>query len=123
MRRGPIPIRSSAGVAMVDVEDRLTSILGCETLCDAVRTLLGAGHRRIVLNFSGAPQLGECGIGELIGLYIDAVRTGGELSLLNVDSHTRALLRRMRLYGVLRIEDEGSARGGGRHLNGVSQPR
>ena len=78
--------------AIVEVRNKLASITGAEELHQIIRWLLNTGHKRIWLDFEESPRVSRDGIGDLIGLYIDIIRAGGEMRLLNLDNEAAEFL-------------------------------
>jgi anti-sigma B factor antagonist len=83
-------------------------ILGSESrrrLVDHVRTLLGGGHIRIVLDLTSVRHVDSQGLGELIECFSAARHIGGAVKLLGVTSRLADLLVVTKLVNVFECFD------------------
>ena len=98
--------RQKDGVAILDLNGRLT--LGEDTvlLREQVRALISKGQKRILLNLQAVPYIDSSGLGELVSAFTAARRDGGELKLLNLGKHVHGLLQITKLYTVFEVYDD-----------------
>lgn len=83
---------------------------GSSVLRDAVKELLLAGRKKILVNLHEINYVDTEGIGGLAGVLTSVHNQGGELKLLNLTKNVRAVLKIMKLDMVFHIvEDEASA--------------
>ena len=76
--------RQAGDVAILDLEGRINSLEGSVQLRDAVRALLDAGQRKILLNFAAVAYIDSSGVDELMSAYATSSNQGGVLKLLNL---------------------------------------
>jgi anti-sigma B factor antagonist len=95
-----IRTRSQDAITTVDLHGRL-GVEDGGALHEAVRDLLNAGRREVVLNLLGVTGVDAAGLGELAGAF-SMVRThGAELRLVLRCESVRELLIRTNLLGLL----------------------
>jgi anti-sigma B factor antagonist len=101
-----ITTREVSHVTIVDINGRIT--LGDETgqLRDAVRQLVAAGKKKIVLNLANVDYIDSSGVGELVGSFTTVRNAGGELKLLNLTKKVHDVLHVTKLYTVFDIKDD-----------------
>ena len=73
--------REVDGVAVVTLDGRL--VLGEETsaLRDKMKTLIDAGHKKLVLKVNNVSFVDSAGLGALVGIYHNVRLSGGVLRL------------------------------------------
>jgi anti-sigma B factor antagonist len=102
--------RIVGGVAVIDIQGRVTSGDGPELLRDKINSLLHQGHKKLLLNLSGVDYLDSAGLGEIVGTFATVRRQGGALKLLGLTSRIRDLLSITKLLTVFETFDaEGEA--------------
>ncbi|MGA7907558.1 MAG: STAS domain-containing protein [Candidatus Sulfotelmatobacter sp.] len=101
-----INTREVSHVTIVDISGRI--ILGDEigTVRDAVRALVAAGKKKIVLNLADVDYIDSSGVGELVGSFTTVRNAGGELKLLNLTKKVHDILNVTKLYTVFDIKDD-----------------
>jgi anti-sigma B factor antagonist len=103
-------VRHQSGVAIVDLNGRLT--IG-ESATFAHQTLIGLfdqGNKHILVNLANVNYVDSGGIGDLLAVYSSVMRRGGILKLLQPNERVRGLLRITRLDSVFEIcENEQAA--------------
>ena len=92
--------RIVGGVAVIDVQGRVTAGEGVETLRDKVNSLLHQDHRNLILNLSAVDYLDSAGLGEIVGAYATVRRQAGSLKLVGLTSRIRDLLSITKLLTV-----------------------
>ena len=75
-------------------------------LKDKVRSLIGQGQRRLLLDLKNVSRVDSAGLGELVqALYVTSKDAGGSLKLVNLPDNVKELLRSTRLNTVFDICD------------------
>ena len=98
--------RQVEGVAVVDMNGRITLGEGSVVLRDSIRDLIGKGQKKILLNLGDVTYIDSSGIGELVSAFTAVRREGGELKLLNLTKKVHDLLQITKLYTVFDIKDD-----------------
>ena len=98
--------REVGGVAVVDLNGRITLGEGSVVLRDQVRDLLAKGQKKILLNMGEVSYIDSSGIGELVSAFTTVRNQGGELKLLNLTKKVHDLLQITKLYTVFDIKDD-----------------
>ena len=103
-------VRHSGNVAILDLNGTITLSSGLGAIRGAVRDLVDAGHRNILLNLAGVGFMDSSGLGEMGGTYTTVANLGGTLKLMNAHSRVDSLLHITKLYTIMvSFPDEGSA--------------
>ena len=102
--------RQIGDVTVIDVAGRITLGEGSSTLRDALRDMVKAGHKDILLNLKDVSYIDSSGIGELVSAYTTITNGGGHLKLLGLTHRVKDLLQITKLYTVFDVhEDEAHA--------------
>jgi anti-sigma B factor antagonist len=98
--------REVSHVTIVDLSGRIT--LGDETgeLRDAVRKLIAAGKKKIILNLAQVDYIDSSGVGELVSSFTAVRNAGGELKLLNLTRKVQDILNVTKLYTVFDVKED-----------------
>ncbi len=101
-----IGTREVSHVTIIDVHGRI--VLGDELddLRSAVRSLVDAGKKKIILNLADVDYIDSSGVGELVGCFTTVRNAGGELKLLNLTQKVHDVLHVTKLYTVFDIRDD-----------------
>jgi anti-sigma B factor antagonist len=101
-----ITTREVSHVTILDLNGRIT--LGDETglLRDAVRQLIAADKKKIVLNLTHVDYIDSSGVGELVSSYTAVRNAGGELKLYGLSKKVQDVLHVTKLYTVFDIKDD-----------------
>ena len=101
-----IGTREVSHVTIIDVHGRI--VLGDELddLRSAVRNLVDAGKKKIILNLADVDYIDSSGVGELVGCFTTVRNAGGELKLLNLTQKVHDVLHVTKLYTVFDIRDD-----------------
>jgi anti-sigma B factor antagonist len=101
-----ITTREVGHVTIVDINGRIT--LGDETgrLRDAVRGLIAAGKKKIVLNLAKVDFIDSSGVGELVSGFTAVRNAGGDLKLLSLTKKVHDVLHVTKLYTVFDVKDD-----------------
>jgi anti-sigma B factor antagonist len=99
-----IDTRVYRDVVIIQPRDRITEENGAQ-FAEAVRALLEAGPRRLVLDLIDVPWIDSIGLAAIVQAYTLTRRRGGDLKLLRVGRRNRQLLTITRLLTVLEAYD------------------
>jgi anti-sigma B factor antagonist len=103
-------VRHAGHVAIVDLEGRITLGEGCGVVRNAIRDLVNAGSKNILLNLQAVTYVDSAGLGEMAGSYVTVAKLGGQLKLVNSQSRIDNLLQVTKLYALLvAFSDEAEA--------------
>jgi anti-sigma B factor antagonist len=93
------------GVSVVAPNGRI--VLGEEStaLREKVKSLLGAGKKRIVLDMSNVAYIDSAGLGILVAAHISAKNQGAALHLCNLGTKFHDVLQLTRLVTVFSVFD------------------
>ena len=101
--------RMVGDVAVVDLDGKVTIGETNRQLHEALRTLVGAGTNKIVLNLKNVKVIDSSGLGEIVAGYSTLKTNGGSLVLANMPSRVTDLMTITKLYTVFDVyesEDE-----------------
>ncbi len=104
-----ITVRHSSGVAIVDVNGRITLGEGSVGLRDAVLKELAADHKELLLNLAEVTYMDSSGLGELTSAYTSVRNRGGEIKLLNLTKKVDGLMQITKLATIFDISDDENA--------------
>jgi anti-sigma B factor antagonist len=93
--------RHSGKVVVIDVVGRISIEDGLGVMGAAIREMLAAGHKHILLNLEAVTYMDSAGLGEMASAYITATSMGGKLKLVNVRERVGSMLHVTRLYKLL----------------------
>ena len=93
------------GVSVVAFNGRI--VLGEEStaLREKVKSLLGAGKKRIVLDMSNVTYIDSAGLGILVAAHVSAQKQGAALHLSNLGNKFHDVLQLTRLLTVFSVYD------------------
>jgi anti-sigma B factor antagonist len=94
------------GVPVLDLKGRITLGEGSVQIRDAIRDLVGKGHKIVLLNLGDVNYIDSSGLGELVAAYTTAKNKGAELKLLNLSKKVHDLLQLTKLYTVFDVYDD-----------------
>src|SRR6266852_8609750 len=100
-----ITSREVEGVVVLELEGRI--VLGDETtaLRDKIKTLLGEGKKKVVLDLKNVTMIDSSGLGAMVAAHSSAKAAGATLRLCNLGTRTNELLQMTRLVTVFEISD------------------
>lgn len=105
-----INTRHSNGVAIVDLDGRITLGEGTGMLRDCVKDALAKGEKNILLNLGGVSYIDSAGLGELVGCSTTVKNAGGTLKLLQLQKKIKDLMQITKLHTIFEVmEDEATA--------------
>ena len=93
------------GLMLLDMRGQIT--LGDETgaLREKVKTVLEAGHSRIIVDLAEINYIDSAGLATLVSLYTTARKQGGNVKLVHLTKRVRDLMQITRLSTVFEIYD------------------
>ncbi len=96
-------------VAILELSGRM--VLGDETALfrNAVRDLVAAGKKKILLNLGGVSYIDSSGLGELVGAFTAVRREGGQIKLLNLQKRVRDVVQIVKLETLFEPFDDETA--------------
>ena len=97
--------RQAGDVAILDLDGEVRIGDSATALRGAIRELVAAGNKKILLNLAGVRYIDSSGIGELIANYTTVGRTGGQLKLLSLTDKVQDLLVITKLLTVFDVYD------------------
>ena len=97
------------GVSVVALNGRI--VLGEESgaLREKVKSLLGAGKKRIVLDMSNVAYIDSAGLGILVAAHVSAKKQGAAVHLSNLGNKFHDVLQLTRLLTVFSVFDTEAA--------------
>jgi len=95
--------REVDGVVVLALDGRI--VLGEETigLRDKVKSLLGDGKKKIVLDLKNVTMIDSSGLGAMVTVHSSAKSAGAMLRLCNLGTRTNELLQMTRLVTVFEV--------------------
>jgi anti-sigma B factor antagonist len=96
-------------VSVVSLDGRI--VLGPESnlLRERVKTLIGEGKKKIVLNMSNVTYIDSAGLGMLVAAHVSAKNQGAALHLSNLGNKFQDVLQLTRLLTVFSVYDTEAA--------------
>lgn len=91
------------GVTVIDALGDLIVTANPGALQSVVKTVLGRGDLRIVLNLAGIARMDSTCLGELVASYTSTLSRGGVLKLAAPSNHVRRLLEMTRLDTIIKV--------------------
>jgi len=93
------------GVAVVWLDGRI--VLGEETIAlrEKVRSLLGDGKKKLVLDMKNVKFIDSSGLGALVAVHSSAKASGATLLLCNLGSRAHELIQMTRLMTVFEVSN------------------
>ncbi len=101
--------RKVGDVTVIDAVGRITLGEGASSFRDAVRDLVAAGDKKLLLNLSEVTYIDSSGIGELVSAFTTVANQGGQLKLLHLTKRIQDLLQITKLYTVFEVFDDEAA--------------
>jgi anti-sigma B factor antagonist len=98
--------RDREGIAILDLDGRLTVGGEMATYREAVKTLIDAGKRSIILNMAKVDYVDSTGLGALVMTYTTLNKAGGKIKLLNLTRRSIELLVMTKLTTIFEVFDD-----------------
>ncbi len=104
-----VSVRHAGNVAIVDLSGRITLGEGSGAVRNAIKDLVTAGSKNILVNLGDVTYIDSAGLGELVGSYATVTNAGGQIKLLNAQKKVKDLLQVTKLYTVFEVSDNEQA--------------
>ena len=98
--------RQVGDVTVIDAVGRITLGDGASHFRDTIRTLLGNGQKKLLLNLAEVSYIDSSGIGEMVSGFTTVASQGGVVKLLNLNKRVKDLLQITKLYTVFEVFDD-----------------
>jgi anti-sigma B factor antagonist len=104
-----VTIQEVGGVSVVGLIGRI--VLGEESgaLREAVKGLMAAGKKKVVLNMSNVTYIDSAGLGILVAAYVSAKTQGAMIRLCALGNKFREVLQITRLLTIFEVYDTPAA--------------
>lgn len=104
-----VTIQEVDGVSVVGLNGRI--VLGEESgaLREAVKGLIAAGRKKVVLNMSNVTYIDSAGLGILVAAYVSAKTQGASVRLCALGHKFREVLQITRLVTIFEVFDTPAA--------------
>ena len=104
-----VTIQEIDGVSVVGLNGRI--VLGEESgaLREAVKGLIAAGKKKVVLNMSNVTYIDSAGLGILVAAYVSAKTQGASIKLCALGHKFREVLQITRLVTIFEVFDTPAA--------------
>ena len=104
-----VTIQEVDGVSVVGLNGRI--VLGEESwaLREAVKGLLAAGKKKVVLNMANVTYIDSAGLGILVAAYVSAKTQGASIRLCALGHKFREVLQITRLVTIFEVFDTPAA--------------
>jgi anti-sigma B factor antagonist len=93
-------------VAVLALEGNITLGEASGDLRDAVKDVLAAGEKNILLDLGEVSYIDSASLGELIGAWVACARAGATLKLLHLQRRVKGLMQVTRLLTVFECFDD-----------------
>ena len=101
--------RKIEDVQILDCKGKIVLGEGTMTVRSAVRDIVEANGKKIILNLAEVNYVDSSGIGELVSTYTTVTNAGGQLILLNLTKKIEQLLAITKLLTVFNVFDDEKA--------------
>ena len=98
-------VRFAGDVIIVEVMGKMMGGPETDECHDQVREVLAGGHKKVVMDLSGAEWVNSRGMGSLMACYVSNQRLGGDLRFAAVTDKTRSLFHIAKLDTVFQVFD------------------
>src|SRR5580658_4704072 len=97
--------RQAGDVTVLYFSGAITLSVASNTIREAVRELVAAGHRKILLNVCSVSYIDSYGIGEMVAGFTSVRNAGGTLKLLSPNKRVKEMLVLTNLYNVFDVQE------------------
>jgi anti-sigma B factor antagonist len=104
-----LKIRNVDDVAILDLGGRITLGDGSGMVRNAIKELVAAGSRKILINLHDVTYMDSAGLGELVGSYATVTNLGGQIKLLHPQGKVTDMLTVTKLYTIFTSFDNEEA--------------
>lgn len=98
--------RRIGNVTVLDLKGRIRVTGAFRGLHKSIRSLVGEGKTRILLNLSQVTAIDSSGLDELVASRVTAGNLGGEIKLLHLTQPIREIITRANLSALFDIYDD-----------------
>jgi anti-sigma B factor antagonist len=98
--------RQVGDVTVIDAVGRITLGDGASAFRDLIRSLVGAGQKKLLLNLAEVSYIDSSGIGEMVSGFTTVANQGGVVKLLSLNKRVKDLLQITKLYTVFEVFDD-----------------
>jgi anti-sigma B factor antagonist len=98
-RVGGITIIEIVGALRIELRFGRSTV----TLANAISDLIANGQKKILLNLGGIKIMSAKELGDLVSIYLEARKSGGEFKLFSLKPSTHELMRITKLSSVLDV--------------------
>ncbi len=98
--------RQVGDVTVIDAVGRITLGDGASAFRDTIRSLVGSGQKKLLLNLAEVSYIDSSGIGEMVSGFTTVTNQGGVVKLLNLNKRVKDLLQITKLYTVFEVFDD-----------------
>lgn len=98
--------RQVGDVTVVDAVGRITLGDGASAFRDEIRSLVGSGNKKLLLNLAEVSYIDSSGIGEMVSGFTTVSNQGGTVKLLSLNKRVKDLLQITKLYTVFEVFDD-----------------
>ena len=95
--------RDREGIAILDLDGRITVGEEATALRDRLRDMTAAGLRQVLLNLQNVDYIDSTGLGAMVVCFTSLRKAGGALKLLNLNRRTIELLLLTKLSTVFEL--------------------
>src|SRR5579864_5290486 len=101
-----IHLREHEGVAILDLDGRLTVGNDVATFRERMQKLIESGQKSVILNLDHVDYVDSTGLGALVMGYTTLQRAGGKVKLLNLSRRSIELLVMTKLTTIFEVFDQ-----------------
>jgi len=98
--------RDREGIAILDLDGRLTVGNEMSSYRETMKTMIDAGKRSIILNMAKVDYVDSTGLGALVMSYTTLHKGGGQIRLLNLTRRSIELLVMTKLTTIFEVFDD-----------------
>ena len=84
--------RKTHGIVVLDLKGRMTIDDGADLLQDRFKTLIFAGHSKVLLNMAGVPHIDSGALGKLVSCSLTARQKNSSVKLFGLSGRVVELL-------------------------------
>jgi len=97
------------GVTVVELEGRIVMGDESSSLREKLKSLIGAGKKKIVLNMANINYIDSAGLGTLVAAHVNAKSQGASVRLCNLGQKFHEVMQLTRLLTVFDVYDTQAA--------------
>jgi len=97
--------RIVGGLTVLDLTGKLLGGEGAQLLKDKTESVVFQSRKEIIVNLAAVPYIDSGGLGQLVACYTSVARSGGKLTLININTKNHDLLSITKLLSVFETFD------------------